>query len=81
MAKEVVSKQLAIERYNDIKYKEAKPPVPSIDEMRKAEYIVKGLTPEKLIIALWEDVVEGRPEEVNRIQAERVKVKEKYPKG
>ena len=52
----------------------------TVEEKRKAEYLEKGLTPEKLIIALWEDMVEGRPEEVNRIQAERLAVKQKYPK-
>ena len=52
-----------------------------IEEKRKAEYIAKCLTPEKLIIALWEKVVEGRSEEADKLQAERQKVKEKYPKG
>ena len=53
----------------------------TVEEKRKAEYLEKGLTPEKLIIALWEKVVEGRSEEADKLQAERQKVKEKYPKG
>lgn len=35
---------------------------------------------DEMIVALWEKIVEGRNEESERLQAERIKVKEKYPK-
>jgi len=75
------TEELALAKYTAIKEREANPPEPSVEENRKAEYLTKGLTPEKLIIALWEKVIEGRSEEADKLQAERVKVKQKYPKG
>ena len=50
------------------------------DELRQKEYLAKGLTPDKLIVALWEKVVEGRPEEADKIQAERIAIKQQIPK-
>lgn len=77
---DVQTEQEAIDKYNIDKEREANPPEQSLEEKRKKEYFERGLTPEKLIIALWEKVVEGRSEEADKLQAERVKVKEKYPK-
>ena len=74
------TEELAIQKYNEIKYKEANPPLPTTEELRRKEYLAKGLTPDKLIVALWEKVVEGRPEEADKIQAERIAIKDKYPK-
>lgn len=74
------TEELAIKKYNEIKYREANPLPPSYKELRAKEYLAKGLTPDKLIVALWEKVVEGRPEEADKIQAERIAVKDKFPK-
>lgn len=49
-------------------------------DLRKKEYIEKGLTEESLIIALWEKVLEGKDSLANEIQTKRLEVKEKYPK-
>ncbi|MEW6506415.1 MAG: hypothetical protein AB1432_01585 [Bacteroidota bacterium] len=70
-------KELAIEKYNEIKYRELNPPAPSYTELRRAEYP----STDEMIVALWEKVVEGRNEEAERLQAKRVEVKEKYPKN
>lgn len=35
---------------------------------------------DEMIIALWEKVIEGRPEEADRLQAIRNQIKAKYPK-
>lgn len=75
------TEESALQKYNEVKYREANPPKPTIEEQRKKEYFEKGLTPEKLIIALWEKIVEGRSEEADKLQAERLAVKQKYPKG
>ena len=74
------TEELAIQKYNEIKYKEANPLPPTYQELRAKEFLEKGLTTEKLIIALWEKVVEGRPEEADKIQAERITIKEQIPK-
>ena len=55
-------------------------PSPTYQEWRAKEYLAKGLTPDKLIVALWEKVVENRPEEADKIQVERVAIKEQIPK-
>ena len=65
----------------EIEEAKANLPKPTYQELRANEYLEKGLTTDKLIVALWEKVVEGRSEEADKLQAERVKVKEKYPKG
>ena len=51
-------------------------PVPTIDELRRAEFPSEH----DLIVALWEKVVEDRPEASDILQAKRVATKEKYPK-
>jgi hypothetical protein len=52
----------------------------SIEEQRKAKYLEKGITVEAMTIALWESQVENRPEAVDALQAERVKIKAELPK-
>ena len=69
--------QLALEKYTAIKEREANPPAPTYEELRAKEYP----STDKLVVALWEKVVEGRPEEADKLQAERLAVKQKYPKG
>jgi len=55
---------------------EANKPIPTIDELRRAEYPKT----DELIVALWEQVIEGRPESATILQAEREAVKIKYSK-
>jgi len=55
------------------------PPRP-IEERRQEEYQKRGASIEALIVALWEKVVENRPNEANRIQAIREQVKQEIPK-
>lgn len=74
------TEQLAIEKYNTIKFREANPSPPSYQELREKEYLAKGITIDKMTIALWEKVVEGRSEETDKIQVEREAVKVKIPK-
>ena len=71
---------LANQKYNEMKYNEANPPLPTTEELRQKEYLAKGLTTDKLIVTLWEKVVEGRPEEADKIQSERIAIKEQFPK-
>lgn len=71
------TEELAIEKYNGIKYREANPPPPTYQELRAKEYP----STDELIVALWELIVEKRPETANELQAKREAVKQKYPKG
>ena len=48
---------------------------------RKLSYQTSNLTNEDLIIALWEMVVENRPEKAQELQEKRNTIKEKYPKA
>lgn len=68
--------QFAIEKYNAIKYREANPPPPSYQVLREKEMPSEH----DLIVALWEHVVENRPEEKDKLQTQRVTIKQKYPK-
>jgi hypothetical protein len=54
----------------------APPPVPTYAEQRAKEYP----SADALIVALWERIVEGRPEASVAIQAQRAAIKAKYPK-
>ena len=54
------------------------------DKKREIEYIKEGVTTDKLVVALWEMVVEGRTsEEVGAaaLQAKREAIKTLIPKG
>lgn len=70
------TEELAIQKYNEIKYREVNPPPPSYTELRRAEYP----SADELIVALWEKVVEGRPEAAADLQTKREAIKAKYPK-
>lgn len=70
------TEELAIQKYNEIKYREANPPLPSYQELRRNEYPALS----ELIVALWEKVVENRPELAIELQSKREEVKQKYPK-
>ena len=51
-------------------------PPKTYQQLRRMEY-----PPESdLIVALWEKVIENRPESADILQAQRLAVKEKYPK-
>lgn len=47
---------------------------------RKGEYNKRGLLDHELIVALWEHVIEERPEMANKLQAIRESVKQGIPK-
>jgi len=51
-------------------------PPKTIDELRRAEYPKT----DELDVALWELVVEGRPEAAEALQIKRLIVKERIPK-
>ena len=50
-------------------------------EKRLAEYEKQGITTDKLIVALWEKVVENRPETATELQTAREAIKTLIPKG
>jgi hypothetical protein len=54
--------------------------VPDVSEKRKTEYVKQGITTDALVVALWEKVVEGRPEASEAIQAVRTSIKMAIPK-
>ena len=55
---------------------EAMKPILTYEDLRCAEYP----TTDELVIALWEQVIEGRPEAATILQAKREAVKIKYSK-
>lgn len=55
---------------------EANKPISTYEDLRRAEYPKT----DELIVALWEQVIEGRPESAAILQAERESVKLKFPK-
>ena len=50
------------------------------DEKRRLEYVKRGATDAALTVALWEKLVEGKPEAADALQAVRVAVKAEIPK-
>lgn len=55
-------------------------PAPTTTELRRREYERLGISAHELIVALWEKVIEGRPEAAEALQARRLAVKELIPK-
>lgn len=53
----------------------------TLDDKRQAEYAKQGATTQALVVALWEQVVEDRPESAAALQAIREQVKLDIPKG
>lgn len=51
-----------------------------LEIQREREYEKCGCTIAALTIALWESLIEDRPEAAQELQAKRVAVKEMYPK-
>lgn len=48
-------------------------------DRREKAYVERGVTVEAMVIALWERVVEGRPEASEALQAIREGVKAEFP--
>ena len=53
---------------------------PDLAERRQAEYVKAGASTDALVVALWEQIVEDRPESADALQAIRAKVKLDIPK-
>jgi hypothetical protein len=49
-------------------------------DIRKQEYESLGVSTDKMIVAMWEMIVENRPEAMNALQAKRQAIKNKHPK-
>ena len=64
-----------INLYHEQKYLDSLESTSWIGE-RKAEYIKAGCTDEAMRIALWEKIVENRPEAADALQVKRLAVKE-----
>ena len=47
---------------------------------RKDEYEKRGVTTEAMVVALWEKIVENRPEKAEELQVIRNEVKQQIPK-
>ncbi len=47
----------------------------SADEKRQMEYTKRGASVDRLVVALWEYAIEGRPEAADQLQAIRLQVK------
>ena len=54
---------------------------PTVQELREKEYLAQGITEKEMIVAVYEDLYEGRPEARIALQAKRMIVKDKIPKG
>lgn len=49
-------------------------------DQRQVAYLQAGITAHALVIALWERVVEGRPESADALQSKRSAIKARFPK-
>ena len=65
-----------IANYDTLEAEYLKSQLPTYEDLRRAEYPKT----DELIVALWEQVVEGRPESAVILQAKREKIKLSYPK-
>lgn len=54
-------------------------PTPCIADQRLEKYLEEGLTDHELIVALWEHVIENRPEAAAELQAVRQTIKQALP--
>ena len=52
----------------------------TLEDKRRAGYAAQGATVGALVVALWEQIIEGRPEAAQQLQAVRVAVKAELPK-
>ena len=51
-----------------------------LSEQRQSRYTDEGAKPNEMIIALWEKVMESRPDSADALEIKRQQVKTKYPK-
>jgi len=65
-----------IANYDTLEAAYIKSQLPTYEDLRRAEYPKT----DELIVALWEQVIEGRPESAAILQAEREAIKIKYLK-
>lgn len=59
------------------------PPVKTVDAVRQESYQEAGITTSKMVVAMWEKVVEGRPDSetgIDVMQAARTLIKTNNPK-
>lgn len=54
--------------------------IPTVEEKRRMEYDKQGCNDHDLLVALWEKIVEGRPEVADEMQAKRQAIKTDIPK-
>lgn len=55
-------------------------PVPTVAELRRKAYEAEGITDNALAVALWEKLIENKPEAADAIQVKRQAIKERIPK-
>ena len=55
-------------------------PEPTVEEMRRTEYTEAGATLDAVVVAMWEKVVENRPEAADKLQMKREQIKNKHKK-
>ena len=73
------TEEIALAKFNAMRFRGANPPPPTVQELRKKELdIVSPI--DEMVVAIWEDVVEKRPEARIALQAKREIIKAKYPK-
>ena len=51
-----------------------------VENARREAYLNKGCTIDDLVVALWELIVEGRPERSQELQEKRIEVKKEISK-
>jgi len=56
------------------------PPSPDYAELRRRAYDAAGVTIGAISVAMWEDVIESRPDMAEALQAIREAIKAQYPK-
>lgn len=56
------------------------PPVLTVSERRQKAYNDSGATVQEMTVALWEMIVEDRPQKANGIEVLRQQVKQQFPK-
>lgn len=54
---------------------------PSVSTKRQQAYRAARIGGLELVEALWENLVEGRPEKMNQLQAARLEIKTRFPKA
>lgn len=54
--------------------------VATVEDKRKAAYSLAGVSTDRMVVAMWESLIEKRPEAAQEIQAIRAQVKATLPK-